>query len=447
MTTVAGKPETVTGFRFGSALECGAADPEAAGWTVRPWHRDRCGRHRRRAGPVRLIPGRFAQRDQPARHQPAHCQQRPEPHRRDRGAADHGAGHDRPDGRRAAGAEHRGGQQRQRLPQPLRPLRRNQRPHRPGRISRSPVGGRHQRLPGPLLERGHRPSTQSPCLARRPPSGSGSTTSSPTNACGSAANGSTWPASSDPLCWPPPSTPPSSSATPRQRSTSASTGTPPPSTCELEGDQVNEVDSLLAATANPENPSQVNVSQPSSALVAQADAKSALNGLFLGLGAVALLVGAVGVANIMIISVLERRSEIGLRRALGATKGHIRTQFLSEAALLGTLGGAVGVVLGIAATAVYAHTKSWATVIPTEAWTRRIRGLAHHRCRCRTHARATSRSPLTDPGPLVDMSMCPSLVRWNGGLQVTISIGDRCELLTRRYRRRGDRVREGQGSP
>ena len=128
------------------------------------------------------------------------------------------------------------------------------------------------------------------------------------------------------------------------------------------------VDNLLAATANPENPSQVNVSQPSAALVAQADAKSALNGLFLGLGAVALLVGAVGVANIMIISVLERRSEIGLRRALGATKGHIRTQFLSEAVLLGLLGGAVGVALGAASTAVYAHTKHWATVIPTEAW-------------------------------------------------------------------------------
>ena len=116
-----------------------------------------------------------------------------------------------------------------------------------------------------------------------------------------------------------------------------------PSTVYLraQNDQVNAVDNLLAATANPENPSEVNVSQPSSALVAQADAKSALNGLFLGLGAVALLVGAVGVANIMIISVLERRSEIGLRRALGATKGHIRTQFLSEAVLLGLLGGVV----------------------------------------------------------------------------------------------------------
>jgi len=143
-----------------------------------------------------------------------------------------------------------------------------------------------------------------------------------------------------------------------------------PSTVYLRADtdQVIGVDNLLAATANPENPSEVSVSQPSDALVAQADAKSALNGLFLGLGAVALLVGAVGVANIMIISVLERRSEIGLRRALGATRRHIRTQFLSEAILLGLLGGAAGVALGVAATAVYAHVKHWATIVPAEAW-------------------------------------------------------------------------------
>jgi putative ABC transport system permease protein len=132
--------------------------------------------------------------------------------------------------------------------------------------------------------------------------------------------------------------------------------------------QVNAVQSLLAATANPENPGQVSVSQPSAALVAQADAQSALNGLFLGLGAVALLVGAVGVANIMVISVLERRSEIGLRRALGATKGHIRVQFLSEAILLAVLGGAAGVAAGALATAVYAHTKGWAVVVPVLAW-------------------------------------------------------------------------------
>ena len=100
----------------------------------------------------------------------------------------------------------------------------------------------------------------------------------------------------------------------------------------------------------------------------RADAQGALNGLFLGLGAVSLLVGAVGVANIMIISVLERRSEIGLRRALGATKGHIRIQFLAEAILLALLGGVVGVGAGALATAIYAHTKNWATVIPTLAW-------------------------------------------------------------------------------
>jgi putative ABC transport system permease protein len=133
-------------------------------------------------------------------------------------------------------------------------------------------------------------------------------------------------------------------------------------------DQVNAVDDLLAATANPENPNQVTVSQPSDALVAQAEAKGALNSLFLGLGAVSLLVGAIGVGNVMLIGVLERRSEIGLRRALGATKGHIRIQFLTEAILLALLGGAVGVGLGAAATAVYAHTQHWATVIPPLAW-------------------------------------------------------------------------------
>jgi putative ABC transport system permease protein len=133
-------------------------------------------------------------------------------------------------------------------------------------------------------------------------------------------------------------------------------------------DKVNAVHRLLAATANPELPNQVNVSRPSQALVARADAQSALNGLFLGLGAVALLVGAVGVANIMIISVLERRSEIGLRRALGATRGHIRIQFLSEAILLALLGGAVGVAVGAATTTVYALSKHWAVVIPALAW-------------------------------------------------------------------------------
>jgi putative ABC transport system permease protein len=128
------------------------------------------------------------------------------------------------------------------------------------------------------------------------------------------------------------------------------------------------VDNLLAAQANPENPSEVNVSQPSAALTAQADAAGAFDTLFLGLGAVALLVGAVGVANIMVISVLERRQEIGLRRALGATRGQIRTQFLAEAILLALVGGVAGDIAGTAATAIYAHGKGWAIVIPPEAW-------------------------------------------------------------------------------
>jgi putative ABC transport system permease protein len=133
-------------------------------------------------------------------------------------------------------------------------------------------------------------------------------------------------------------------------------------------DRVNAVHAVLAASANPEHPNEVTVSQPSDALVAQAEAKGALNSLFLGLGAVSLLVGAIGVGNVMLIGVLERRSEIGLRRALGATKGHIRIQFLTEAMLLAFVGGAVGVALGAAATAVYAHIQHWATVIPPLAW-------------------------------------------------------------------------------
>jgi putative ABC transport system permease protein len=128
------------------------------------------------------------------------------------------------------------------------------------------------------------------------------------------------------------------------------------------------VDNLLGAEASPENPSEVDVSQPSAALTAQADAKGALDTLFLGLGAVALLVGAIGVANIMVISVLERRSEIGLRRALGATRGQIRTQFLAEAILLSVAGGATGIILGAATTAIYSHAKGWPVIIPAQAW-------------------------------------------------------------------------------
>jgi putative ABC transport system permease protein len=129
---------------------------------------------------------------------------------------------------------------------------------------------------------------------------------------------------------------------------------------------VEAVQAVLAATANPSAPNEVSVSRPSDALVAQQAANSALNGLLLGLGAVALLVGGIGVANTMVISVLERRAEIGLRRSLGATRGQIRSQFLVESLLLSAIGGLGGVVVGIGVTGLYASVRGWPTVVP--AW-------------------------------------------------------------------------------
>jgi putative ABC transport system permease protein len=129
-------------------------------------------------------------------------------------------------------------------------------------------------------------------------------------------------------------------------------------------DDVESVQHVVAATTNPENPDQVTVSRPSDAIEARAAASNAFTALLLGLGAVALLVGGVGIANVMVISVLERRSEIGLRRALGATRRHVSVQFLSEALLLSALGGVGGVLLGAAVTAAYDLARGWAVVVP-----------------------------------------------------------------------------------
>jgi len=129
-------------------------------------------------------------------------------------------------------------------------------------------------------------------------------------------------------------------------------------------DQVVAVDGLLAATADPQNPEQVVVSRPSDALSARLAVQSSSTSLILGLGAIALLVGGVGIANIMFVSVLERRSEIGLRRALGAARVHIATQFLAEALLLSSIGGIVGVLAGVLATSVYATARGWSVLIP-----------------------------------------------------------------------------------
>lgn len=127
---------------------------------------------------------------------------------------------------------------------------------------------------------------------------------------------------------------------------------------------VDIVRSVLPPTVNPQTPEEVETTRPSDALAAENAASTAFTSLFLGLGAVALLVGGIGIANVMVIAVIERRSEIGLRRALGATRAHVRRQFLTEAILLAGAGGVVGVGLGAAVTAIYASTKHWKIVVP-----------------------------------------------------------------------------------
>ena len=132
-------------------------------------------------------------------------------------------------------------------------------------------------------------------------------------------------------------------------------------------DQVEAVRNILNRTANPQAPNEVQVSRPSDALEAKAAVDENLTRLLLALGGVALVVGGVGIANVMVISVLERQSEIGLRRALGATRSHIAGQFITESVLLATLGGVGGVALGVAITRVYASRQGWLLDIPAEA--------------------------------------------------------------------------------
>lgn len=130
---------------------------------------------------------------------------------------------------------------------------------------------------------------------------------------------------------------------------------------------VQSVRNVIRETVNPEHPEEVQVSRPSDALTAEAAANNAFNALFFGLGAVALLAGGVGVANIMVISVLERRQEIGLRRSLGATRGQIRMQFLTESVTLSTLGGAAGVLIGLLFCIAFAAAKGWPLALPAQA--------------------------------------------------------------------------------
>ena len=132
-------------------------------------------------------------------------------------------------------------------------------------------------------------------------------------------------------------------------------------------EHIHDVRSIMAATVSPENPEEVQVGRASDVLEARIAASDAFLNLFIGLGAVALLVGTIGIANVMVIAVIERRNEIGLRRALGATKFHIASQFLTESLLLSTLGGITGVIMGMLVTAGYAVFREWSIVIPVYA--------------------------------------------------------------------------------
>jgi macrolide transport system ATP-binding/permease protein len=140
---------------------------------------------------------------------------------------------------------------------------------------------------------------------------------------------------------------------------------PAPALAQIET-RIGAVD-LIARQApvalNPADPSLLKVAAPPDPRLLRGAVKNDLNALFLLLGGVSLLVGAIGIANVTLVSVLERVGEIGLRRALGAARRHIAAQFLLESTAMGLAGGVIGASLGTLVIVGVSAAKTWTPVL------------------------------------------------------------------------------------
>ena len=135
---------------------------------------------------------------------------------------------------------------------------------------------------------------------------------------------------------------------------------------EVEIGAARLIGSQAAVALSPDDPDRLRVSLPPTPGRVRSSVESDVNALFLVLGGVSLLVGAIGIANVTLVSVLDRTGEIGLRRALGAGRRHVATQFLFESAALGAFAGLLGTSFGILTIVAVSANREWTPVL--DAW-------------------------------------------------------------------------------